>query len=142
MNKILFNIFFLLILISCNESTIETPRDLSAFTDETTYGGIAHIIVLIYNNTNSTVYFSHCNFKLAYYIEKKDSNTWIEYGGIDCQAIYPSGRISLESMETIKDTIFFPYSGTYRLKYPYSFQENGGFTNSLITNEFNNHNPR
>jgi hypothetical protein len=57
MNKILFNIFFLLILISCNESTIETPRDLSAFTDKTTYGGIAQIIVLIYNNTNSTVYF-------------------------------------------------------------------------------------
>jgi hypothetical protein len=144
MNKILFNIFFLLILISCNESTIETPRDLSAFTDKTSYSGIAHIIVSIKNNTKSTIYFSHCNFKLAYYIEMKDSNSWIEYGsnGIICLAIYPSGRISLESLETIKDTIFFPYSGTYRLKYPYSFQENGGFTNSLITNEFNNHNPR
>ena len=145
MHKIFFNIFFLFLLIGCNENTTDPSEDLTAMTDDTYYVGISQVIVTIKNQTKSTIYFSHCDYKIAYYIERKDSNSWIDNGndGIICQAIYPIGRISLESMQTIEDTILFSRStGTFRLKYPYSFQQSGDLSNLLITNEFNNYNPR
>lgn len=145
MHKIFFNMFFLFLLIGCSENTTDPAGDLTAMTDDTYYAGISKIIVTIKNDTKSTVYFSHCDYRFAYYIEKKDSDSWLDNGnvGIICQAVYPDGRISLASMSSIKDTIIFSHStGIYRLIYPYSFQQNGDLSNLLITNEFNNYNPR
>ena len=137
--------FFLFLMIGCSDNTTNPNGDLTAITDNTSYSGISKIIVSIKNDTKSTIYFSHCDYEIAYYVERKDSNTWIDNGnvGIICQSIYSSGKISLESMKFIKDTILFSRStGIYRLKYPYSFQQSGDLSISLFTNEFYNYNPR
>ncbi len=133
----------LVVLMGCKETISQSEGSLAAWTDATNYGGIASVIVTVANGLNSTVYLRHCDYHLAFYIERKDSS-WIDVGnrGILCQAIYPSGFMPLKPKESVSDTFILPQSGHFRLRLPYCLQQDGLNEKYVLSNEYYNFNPR
>jgi hypothetical protein len=119
-------LILLLAIADCKENAMESGGSLAAMTQETSYGGITRIIVTLKNETKRVAYFTHYNYDIGIYIERKDTASWVDEGNdaIVCLAIYLSGIIPLEPMQSKVDTILFYYStGTYRLKYLYGWQQ-------------------
>ena len=133
----------LIVLMGCKETTSQSEGKLAAWTDATNYVGIARVIVTVANGLNSTVYLRHCNNHIAFYIERKDS-TWVDAGdeGILCAAMYASGFMPLKTRESVSDTFCLPQSGHFRLRLPYSLQQDGLNQIYLFSNEYYNYNPR
>jgi hypothetical protein len=142
----LFNVVAILILIGCKENPMESNGNLTAETNGTNFSApatmIPRIIVTLKNNTKKIVYIFHCNGNVGVYFETKysDSLSWVDYGSIaiNCSEIYPSGTIPLGPMQSMADTIYYncPYA-TYRLRYPYSWNQDGHNQEYLFSNEFN-----
>ncbi len=97
MYKLIFITFILFVFVSCNETSLEPYENITATTDKTSYSVISSIIVVVKNDSKTKVDFSHCNYHIGFYIEKKDSNTCIDDSniGIVYQAIYPDVFILL-----------------------------------------------
>ncbi len=136
-------LFVLIALTGCKETTSESEGNLAAWTDATNYDGIARVVVTVSNGLNSTVYLPHCNYRIAFYIERKDSS-WVDAGdeGILCLAMYPSGLMALKPKESIRDTFTLPQSGHFRLRFPYSLQQDEPNQKYFFSNEYYNYNPR
>jgi hypothetical protein len=135
----------LILFFGCKENSTESSGNLTAETITSSYTGITHIVVSIKNETKKVVYFTHCNGDIGVYIERKDSVSWVDGGSIaiNCSANYPSGAIPIEPMQSMVDTILFSnQSGTYHLKYPYSWQQDGRNQEYVFSNEFTYYNPR
>ena len=136
-------ILILFLVIGCEKTSTEPEGTLSVKTDSNEYAGIARVAFVLKNDSKSTVYFLHCNYHIAFYIERKDSS-WVDAGsnGIECQAKHTSGLMELKPNESIRDTFFIPQSGTLRLKFPYSLRQESINQKFLYSNEYYNFNPR
>ena len=140
MKKTTLILFVICILVGCKDKLISPNNNqkINISTDKNTYNVNENIIVSIKNESQSASYFSHCNYRIGFYIEKKQNSNWTEIGNIAivCLAIYPSGTTILGPFQSYTDTIDESQTGTYRLKFPYSPQNNGEFAESLYSNEF------
>ncbi len=74
------------------------------------------LIMKLKNESASTVYFSHCNYRIGFWIERKVNDSWVDAGNIAilCQALYPSGRKTFPVGQVSRDTITLTETGTYR----------------------------
>jgi hypothetical protein len=139
------SIVAVLMFVGCKENSTESNISLTAVTNGISFGGVTHIIVTLRNETKNVVYFTHCNGDIGVYIERKDSISWVasESIAIICTSNYPIGTIPIEPMQSMVDSILFSNQpGTYRLKYPYSWQQDGRNLEYLFSNEFTYNNPR
>jgi hypothetical protein len=91
MYKMICTLILLLAIAGCKENATESGGSLTATTQETSYGGITRIIVTLKNETKWVAYFTHCNYDIGVYIERKDTASWVDAGNVAivCLAIYP-----------------------------------------------------
>lgn len=98
------------ILIGCSDAgnTISIPNgNVTATTNKRSYSVGENIEVVLKNNSHSTVYFIHCNYRIGFWIERKDNETWVDAGNVAilCLALYPGGRKEFPSGSASHDTI-------------------------------------
>jgi len=142
MRTVFFILFAVIILSGCKDKTTDQTNNSSqsviANTDKQVYGTNEKIVVSLKNEMSSASYFGHCNYRIGFYIERKQNSAWNDAGNIAilCLAIYPSGTLSLSASQSYSDTIQEIQAGTYRLKFPYSLQSNSNLSDSLFSNEF------
>jgi len=131
MRTVFFILFAVIILSGCKDKTTDQ-------TNNSSQSVIANIVVSLKNEMSSASYFGHCNYRIGFYIERKQNSAWNDAGNIAilCLAIYPSGTLSLSASQSYSDTIQEIQAGTYRLKFPYSLQSNSNLSDSLFSNEF------
>jgi len=127
-----------LILCACSKTTTEPTRELSVRTDKGFYSLDQEITISLYNGTTSTAYFTHCNFRLGFHIERKAGDTWPERASVAvlCLAINPSGVTQVAPEGTNTDRITLAEPGIYRIKYRFGWQQTNAWTDSLLSNEF------
>ncbi len=133
------------LFIGCQNNSTEPNRGLYASnenlivkTDNATYALNAPILITLYNGTNTNAYFGHCDFRLGFFIEWKQNNTWTEKANVAivCLAIFPVGAETLEPQQSYSDNISIREAGIYRLKFPFGCDENNVFADSLFSNVF------
>jgi hypothetical protein len=129
------------ILMGCSDAgdtSVNPNGNVLATTDKTSYSVGESIAIALKNNSRSTVYFGHCNYRIGFWIERKDNDTWVDAGNIAilCQALYPSGRKDFPSSSISHDTISLTQTGTYRLHFPIAWLENQQIDDSILSNEF------
>lgn len=129
------------ILIGCSDAgdTAVNPNgNVTATTNKTSYSVGENIAVTLKNDSRSTVYVGHCNYRIGFWIERKDNNTWTDAGNVAilCQALYPSGKKDFVSGSVSHDTISLTEVGTYRLRFPIAWLEGQRIDDSVVSNEF------
>ena len=120
------------------DTSVNPNGNVSATTDKISYSIGESIAVTLKNNSGSTVYFVHCNYRIGFWIERKDNNTWVDAGNIAilCQALYPSGRKEFPLRSISQDTISLTQRGTYRLRFPIAWLKSQRIYDSILSNEF------
>jgi hypothetical protein len=129
------------ILIGCSDAgdtTVNPNGNVIARTGKSSYSVGENIAVTLKNDSRSTVYVVHCNSWIGFYIERKESDTWVDAGNVAiiCQALYPSGKKDFVSGSVSHDTISLTQAGTYRLRFPIAWLENQRIDDSVLSNEF------
>lgn len=132
------------ILMGCSEASntsVNPNGNVSASTDKTSYSVGERIAVSLKNDSHSTVYFGHCNYRIGFWIERKENDTWVDAGNIAilCQALYPIGRKDFPSSSVYHDSIALRKIGSYRLRFPMAWLENQLIDDSILSNEFEVH---
>ncbi|MER3525185.1 MAG: hypothetical protein C4326_14345 [Ignavibacteria bacterium] len=130
-----------LIVMGCSDAgeAFVTPNGhLSATTDRRLYSVGDNIAMVLKNTSPSTVYFSHCNYRIGFWIQRKDNERWVDAGSFNilCLAIYPSGRTPFPPGSSAHDTISLSARGTYWLLFPFAWLENQRVDNAILSNEF------
>lgn len=129
------------VLMGCSDAgdTVVNPSgNVTATTDKTSYSVGEKIAVTLKNNSRSTVYVGHCNFRIGFWIERKESNTWVDAGNVAilCQALYLSGKKDFAAGAISEDTLSLTQVGTYRLRFPVAWLENQRIDGSVLSNDF------
>lgn len=144
-SKILLILASVLLFFGCGKNPTELKRDsiiknrdLFAKTDKQIYAMNEPVTIKIYNETDSAAYFVHCGFQIGFFIEGRQNEGWIDKGnvGILCLAIFQAGIRAIECGQSYSDIIAMHEAGTYRLKFPFAWQERDTLTDTLFSNEF------
>lgn len=149
---IILGVVLSLILNSCEKeispiasvTSNDISRDLFAKTDSVHYIiRLLHARVRfeIQNRTDSTAYFAHCGEKVIFVLQKKVNEGWVDFGGWGnpCLAVFSMGEKQIPKDSTYFDYVMISHEGTYRLLFPFSWQSNSYWTeslDSLYSNEF------
>ena len=141
MKSLLSVLAFAGILMGCSDAgdtTVNPNGSVTVTTDKTSYSVGEHVPVALTNDSHSTAYVSHCNYRIGFWIERKASDTWVDAGNVAivCLALYPSGRKNFAAGSLSQDTISLTQAGTYRLRYPVAWFENQPIDDSVLSNEF------
>lgn len=115
---------FVLLLIAlpfagCERDPVSPGGLVVARTDRREYRVDEPIQVTLVNGGRRAVSFYHCNYALAFRIEKRETGRWTEYRDVArmCLAIYMSGSHQLEPGKTYRFTYALSEPGTYRLRF-------------------------
>lgn len=136
--------FALSIVFGCKDKTTDPINSsdkgntLTAYTNKPSYAVNETLFVTLKNEVIDTVYFVHCNHRVAFYIQLKSSNEWTEAGSVAvwCNGFVPSGIYAFPRSRNYTDSIALTQAGTYRLLFPYILRDNPRTLDSLFTNEF------
>ncbi len=137
-------IFALSIVVGCKDKTTDPINSsdkgntLSAYTNKPSYAVNEKLFVTLKNEAIDTVYFVHCNYRVAFYIQLKSNNEWTDAGSVAvfCNGLFASGTYAFPRSRNYADSIALSQSGTYRLLFPYILRDNPHTLDSLFTNEF------
>lgn len=133
-----FLIIFILFIYNCSEDPNENNQKLKVQTNKLSYQSNDSISFTINNSNSSTAHLASCCTRLAFYIDKNESENWIEHSsfGLPCLAQCPGIDLTISYMENLTDSFSLNEIGTYRIRIPYSFNSNDIFENELISNSF------
>jgi hypothetical protein len=142
MKSYLAIIIALSILVGCKDKTTnpitENGTTLTASTNKNLYAVNETLFVNLKNGARDTVYFFHCNYRVAFHIELKKNNEWTDAGSIAaiCQGIYQSGIYPFPPSRSYSDSVALRLAGTYRLLFVHVSRDHPTTPDSLFTNEF------
>ena len=120
------------------------PIGLFANTLHNEYSVVDTITLQIYNYTNKNTLFIWRDFRLIHYVEIKRDYVWqLHHFWTDLVGIYTYYK----TIQIKPDSVYFERymlwpeydgmeEGLYRLKFPFNWNDLGGITDSLISNEF------
>ena len=133
---IVFLFLTLSLIYSCKDEITSSQRILSAKTNKTVYETEEKIIISINNSLDRKVFLQKCGDRLYPYMEKLDSswNGWVSFTAV-CRNIT---EYEFQSNVFYSDTVQTIYTGRYRIRYFYSFENIDPrlYRDSLFTNEF------
>ncbi len=128
----------ILLLTSCSEDPNDAGQNLIVQTNKTNYSNGEAINFTINNFNSSTAHLASCCTSVAFYIDKKENENWVEHSnfGLPCLALCPGIDLTIDHLETIADSITFSQNGTFRIRIPYSFNQAGNWNSEILSNSF------
>jgi hypothetical protein len=134
-------LFFLLVLIfsliSCSEDQNDNQQ-LTAKTNKPNYVN-GEIIGFTLNNYNSTTaHLASCCTSVAFYIDINENGNWSEHSnfGLPCLALCPGIDLQINYLETIVDSFTLAETGKFRIRIPYTFNQDQNWNSEIISNTF------
>jgi hypothetical protein len=137
MKTTISSLIILLLLLGCNDTNVNPNVDgLKLTINKSSFSLDEPIISHLSNHSISSAFLYHCNFQFTPEIEKKENNSWIHYFAPVCQAIYLSGTTEFAAGKECTDTISINETGTFRLKFYYSYAYKDRLDKSIYSIEF------
>jgi len=136
MKRLAFLMF--LLIISCSEDPEEGSQNLTAKTDKTNYINSETIHFSINNSNSITAHLASCCSSVAFYVDEKENGAWIEYSnyGLPCESLCPGIDLKINFMEILTDSLHFIETGTFRIRIPYTFNQEENWTGEILSNSF------
>lgn len=108
-----------LLFAGCGRDLVAPGETVIVRTDRREYRVDEPVQVTLENRGPRAVPFYHCDYVLAFRVEKREAGRWIEYRDIAhrCLAIYMSGQFQLERGKPYRYTYALSEPGTYRLRF-------------------------
>jgi hypothetical protein len=124
--------------IGCSETVVSPTVKVSVINDRPGASDVTMVAITLKNETRSSVYFTHNKNLIGFWrIERKIDNVWVEAdrASIGYSSLYPKERKMLPPGETLRDSLTISQAGTYRMGFPFAWDEKGTEVDSLPTEE-------
>jgi hypothetical protein len=139
MKEILAIIVVLCIGIGCSETEVSPTVTVSVVNDRPNNSDETTVVITLRNESHSNVYLIHNNNLIGFWrIERKIDNAWVDAdrATISYKSFYPNGKKLLAVGEILRDSIIITQAGTYRMGFPFAWDENETEVDSLSFKEF------
>lgn len=138
MKKLFCLIVCIISLYGCSEDPNNVEQKLLVQTSKSNYSNGEMINFIINNFNSSTAHLASCCTSVAFYIDKNENNNWIEHSnfGLPCLALCPGIDLTIDFSEALVDSIVISESGKFRLRIPYTFNDNQSWTGEIVSNSF------
>jgi hypothetical protein len=125
-------------IYSCSEDPNDSNQKITVQTNRSDYTNGEMISFTIKNLNSSTGHLASCCNSVAFYIDKNENGNWVEHTnfGLPCLSLCPGIDFTIGYLETIADSITFNENGTFRIRIPYTFNPNQGWTGEIVSNPF------
>ena len=106
-----------LVCIDCSDFGPDNSGKVVVSTDKSLYGALEKITFTVQNLSEPTAYMWHCNYRLAYRIQREEDDAWKSADDTHmlCLAIYLSGAMPIPFGQPYIDTLSLYIPGDYRL---------------------------
>jgi hypothetical protein len=138
MKKFILLILFIISINSCSEDPNNVREKLIVQTHKSNYLNSETINFTIKNFNPSTGHLASCCTSVAFYIDKNENENWIEHSnfGLPCLALCPGIDLTISFTESLTDSTIINESGKFRIRVPYTFDNNQNWTDEIVSNSF------
>lgn len=139
MKEILGFIVALCTVIGCSETAVQPKVEVPAINNRMPDSAVTQVVITMRNESHSTVYYTHKDDLIGFWrLERKVDSGWVDADrvAIKYTSFYPGGRKRLPPGDTLCDSIIITQHGTYRLGFPFAWDEDEMDADSLSAREF------
>lgn len=138
MKKFILLIVLIISIDGCSEDPNNVREKLIVQTNKSNYLNSEVINFTINNFNASTAHLASCCTSVAFYIDKNENENWIEHSnfGLPCLALCPGIDLTISFTESLTDSIIINENGKFRIRIPYTFDNNQTWTDEIVSNSF------
>ena len=129
----------LFIGFGCSDSSVSPKLKATVVSDRTSDSVDCNVVITQRNESSRNVYFTHRSDCIGFWrLEKKLGNAWVEVDRvtISYSTVYPDGRTMIRPGEVLRDSFLLSQAGTYRIGFPFAWDDNRTDLDSLAPQEF------
>ncbi len=139
MKQIFIFIVALCIGIGCSDTAVSPKIKTTVVSDRTSDSVDWNVVITQKNESSSNVYFGQRSDYIGFWkLERKLGNSWIavDRSTVSYSSVYPDGRMMIRPSEALRDSFLLAQAGTYRIGFPFAWDESGTEPDSLSPHEF------
>lgn len=133
-----FLILSLFALSGCTDNPVNTKQDLEVRTSKNIFSIDESINFQIKNLSAQSAHIANCCSMVAFYLEKKENDTWVEFKsfGLPCLARCPGIDLKINTNELLQDSLKTESAGIFRIRIPYTFSDSYDYDKEVVSNPF------
>ena len=139
MNKAFAGIIVFCIMVGCMDTPVDPKLKVLVASDRTSDTAYWNVVITQRNESSRNVYFAQRSDCVGFWrLERKLDNSWVEVerATVSFSTTYPDGRAMIRPGEALRDSLTLAQAGTYRLWFPFAWDQNGTEPDSLSPEEF------
>ena len=138
MKRFILLVVLIISINGCSEDPNNVQEKLVVQTNKSNYLNSEEINFTIKNFNSSTAHLASCCTSVAFYIDKNENENWIEHNnfGLPCLALCPGIDLTISFTESLTDSIIVNENGKFRIRIPYTFDNNQNWTGEIVSNSF------
>ena len=139
MRKIAAFMIALCIAFGCSDTAVSPKIKTTVVSDRTSDSIDWNVVITLRNESSSNVYFTQRSDYIGFWsLERKLGNAWVDVvrTTISYSSVYPDGRTMLRPGEVLRDSFLLAQAGTYRIGFPFAWDESEAKLDSLAPEEF------
>jgi hypothetical protein len=139
MKKVLAFIIVLSFVIGCSDTAVSPKLKATVASDRTSDSVDWNVVITERNESSRNVYFTQRSDCIGFWrLERKLGDAWVEVdrATVSYSTVYPDGRTMIRPGEVLRDSFMLAQAGTYRIGFPYAWDESEPKLDSLAPEEF------